>query len=158
MKRDSLGWWLAASNVIIVLLVAAGLSWFATGMLRGLADSQQKLHVQLAGANAREEITRMAEDTLTYARVLADRPPLRRLISEPGREGLTPFLRRFCETSELDACAVLDGATVVASTVPVVSVSLARTLIARGWFFSVMVLSSAAVGGVCSVIPKVPLT
>ncbi len=116
MKRDSLGWWLAASNVIIVLLVAAGLSWFATGMLRGLADSQQKLHVQLAGANAREEITRMAEDTLTYARVLADRPPLRRLISEPGREGLTPFLRRFCETSELDACAVLDGATVVAST------------------------------------------
>ena len=63
-----------------------------------------------------QEITRMAEDTLTYARVLAERPPLRRLLAEPGREGLAPFLRRFCETRELDACAVFDGAQVVASS------------------------------------------
>ncbi len=116
MKRNSLGWWLAASNVAIVLLVAAGISYFAIDMLRGLADSQQKIRVQLAGANARAEINRMAEDTLTYARVLAERPPLRRLIAEPGRQGLAPFLRRFCETSELDACAVFDGAQVVASS------------------------------------------
>jgi signal transduction histidine kinase len=116
MKRNSLGWWLAASNVAIVLLVAAGISYFAIDMLRGLADSEQKSHVQLAGANARDEITRMAEDTLTYARVLAERPPLRRLIAEPGRQGLAPFMRRFCETSELDACAVFDGAQVVASS------------------------------------------
>jgi PAS domain-containing protein len=85
-------------------------------MLRGLADNQQKVRVQLAGANARQEITRMAEDTLTYARVLAERPPLSRLLAEPGREGLVPFLRRFCDTSELDACAVFDGAQVVASS------------------------------------------
>jgi signal transduction histidine kinase len=116
MKRNSLGWWLAASNVAIVLLVAAGISYFAIDMLRGLADSQQKVRVQLAGANARQEITRMAEDTLTYARVLAERPPLGRLLGEPGREGLVPFLRRFCETSELDACVVMDGAQVVASS------------------------------------------
>jgi signal transduction histidine kinase len=116
MKRNSLGWWLAASNVAIVLLVAAGISYFAIDMLRGLADSQQKVRVQLAGANARQEITRMAEDTLTYARVLAERPPLGRLLGEPGREGLVPFLRRFCETSELDACVVFDGAQVVASS------------------------------------------
>jgi signal transduction histidine kinase len=116
MKRNSLGWWLAASNVLIVLLVAAGISYFAIDMLRGLADSQQKLHVQLAGANAREEITRMAEDTLTQARVLAERPPLRRLIAEPGREGLAPFLRRFCDTAELDGCAVFDGAQLVAAS------------------------------------------
>jgi signal transduction histidine kinase len=116
MKRNSLGWWLAASNVAIVLLVAAGISYFAIDMLRSLADSQQKVRVQLAGANARQEITRMAEDTLTYARVLAERPPLGRLLSESGREGLVPFLRRFCETSELDACVVFDGAQVVASS------------------------------------------
>jgi len=116
MKRNSLGWWLAASNVAIVFLVAAGISYFAIDMLRGLADSQQKTHVQLAGANSREEVTRMAEDTLTYARVLAERPPLRRLIADPSREALKLFLRRFCESSELDACAVLDGATVVAAS------------------------------------------
>ncbi|HLA69877.1 MAG TPA: ATP-binding protein [Steroidobacteraceae bacterium] len=116
MKRNSLGWWLAASNVVIVLLVAAGISYFAIDMLRGLADSQQKIHVQLSGANAREEITRLGEDTLTYARVLAERPPLRRLLSEQGRGGLPQFLRRFCETSELDGCAVFDGAQVVAAS------------------------------------------
>ncbi len=116
MKRNSLGWWLAASNVAIVLLVAAGISYYAIDMLRGLADSQQKIRVQLAGANARQEITRMAEDTLTYARVLAERPPLGRLLAEPGRVGLVPFLRRFCETSGLEACAVFDGAQVVASS------------------------------------------
>jgi signal transduction histidine kinase len=118
MKRNSLGWWLAASNVAIVLLVAMGIAYFATDMLRGLADTQQKVRVQLAGANARQEITRMAEDTLTYARVLAERPPLRRLVGEAGRPGLAPFLRRFCDTSGLDACVVFDGAQVLASTGP----------------------------------------
>jgi len=118
MKRNSLGWWLAASNLVIVLLVAAGISYFAIDMLRGLADSQQKVRVQLAGANSRAEITRMHEDTLTYARVLAERPPLARLLAEPGRQGLAPFLRRFCETSELDACAVFDGAQLVAASGP----------------------------------------
>ena len=116
MKRNSLGWWLAASNVAIVLLVAAGISYFAIDMLRGLADSQQKVRVQLAGANSRAEITRLAEDTLTHARVLAERPPLRRLLDERGREGVTPFLRRFCETADLDACAVFDGAQLVAAS------------------------------------------
>ena len=115
MKRNSLGWWLAASNVAIVLLVALGISYFAIDMLRDLADNQQKVRVQLAGANSRAEISRMAEDTLTYARVLAERPPLRRLLAEPGRQGLEPFLRRFCATSGLESCVVFDGAQVVAS-------------------------------------------
>jgi signal transduction histidine kinase len=115
MRRNSLGWWLAASNVLIVLLVAAGISYFAIDMLRDLGDSQQKIRVQLAGATSRAEITRMSEDTLTHARVLAERPPLRRLVTAAGREDLGPFLRRFCETAELDACAVFDGAQLVAA-------------------------------------------
>jgi signal transduction histidine kinase len=48
--------------------------------------------------------------------VLAERPPLPRLLAEPGRGGLATFLRRFCETSELDACAVFDGAQVVTAS------------------------------------------
>ena len=83
MKRNSLGWWLAASNVLIVLLVAAGISYFAIDMLRGLADSQQKLHVQLAGANAKAEINPKSEDTLSHARVLTERPPQPRLLGNP---------------------------------------------------------------------------
>jgi signal transduction histidine kinase len=118
MKRNSLGWWLAASNVLMVLLVAAGISYFAIDMLRDLADNQQATRVQLAGANSRAEITRLSEDALSQARVLAERPPLRRLVAETRREDLVAFLRRFCETSKLDGCAVFDGAQLVAASGP----------------------------------------
>jgi signal transduction histidine kinase len=116
MKRNSLGWWLAASNVIIVLLVAAGIAYFAIDMLRDLADGQQKVRVQLAGANSRQEINRMAEKAFANARTLAERPPLRRLIAEPGRPGLTQFIERFCSDGGLQACAVFDGAQPIATT------------------------------------------
>jgi signal transduction histidine kinase len=116
MKRNSLGWWLAASNVLMVLLVAAGISYFAIDMLRDLGDDQQKIRVQLAGVNSRAEITRMSESALNQARGIAERAPLRRLVTETNREDLVQVLRRACRDSELDACAVFDGAQVVAST------------------------------------------
>jgi signal transduction histidine kinase len=115
MKRNSLGWWLAASNVVIVLLVAAGISYFAIDMLRDLADSQQKTRLQLAGANSRQEVTRLAEQALNDARAQAARPEMRRLVSEASREALPPVLRQFCDRSQLDACVVYDGAQVVAA-------------------------------------------
>lgn len=121
MKRNSLGWWLAAINVLIVVLVAAGVSWFAIDVLERLADSQQRARVQLAGADARTELTRLGEDALTNARILAERPTLRRLLTERDLENIPPILQRFCGTANLDACAVFDGDTLLASagaTVP----------------------------------------
>jgi signal transduction histidine kinase len=109
MKRNSLGWWLAAINVLIVVLVAAGVSWFAIDLLERLADSQERARVQLAGADARAELTRASEDALTFARVLAERPTLRRLLAEQDLANLQPFLQRFCGTANMDACAVLQG-------------------------------------------------
>ena len=97
MKRNSLGWWLATSNVLIVLLVTAGISYFAVDMLRDLGDDQQKVRVQLAGANSRQEITRLAEKALNDVRVLAAKPEMRRLVNERARAGLPPVLRRFCD-------------------------------------------------------------
>lgn len=116
MKRNGLRWWLAASNVLIVLLVAAGISYFAIDMLRDLGDNQQKTRVQLAGANSRAEITRLGEDALSQARVLAGEAPLRRLVGETDRQDLVPYLRRFCEREKFDACAVFDGAQLVAAS------------------------------------------
>jgi HAMP domain-containing protein len=94
----------------------AGISYFAIDMLRGPGGQPAEGRVQLAGANSRAEITRMAEDTLTYARVLASGRRCGACWVNREREGITPFLRRFCETSELDACAVFDGAQMVAAT------------------------------------------
>jgi len=114
MKRNSLGWWLAGINVLIVLVVAAGVSWVAIGLLQRLADGQQRVRVQLAAADARAELARVGEDTLSNARILAERPTLRRLLQERDLPGLPPVLQRFCQPAGLDACAVLEGDTVIA--------------------------------------------
>lgn len=116
--NTSLGWWMVAVHVLLVLLVGIGLSAAAIGMLRDLADSQGKERVLLAGATAHEEVRRLTEDALTAARVLADRPTLQRLLEEHRDEALSPFLRRFCDTSQLDGCAVLAGSTLLAQTGP----------------------------------------
>src|SRR5471030_1731477 len=84
--KTGLGWWLAAINVAIVLLVVGGISFSAIGMLRDLADEQGKARVQLAGAMAREDLRRLGEDTVTAAHVLADRPTLQRLLNEDSDE------------------------------------------------------------------------
>jgi signal transduction histidine kinase/HAMP domain-containing protein len=116
--NTSLGWWMIAVHVVLVLLVGVGLSATAIGMLRGLADEQGKARVLLAGATAHEDVRRMTEDALNSARVLAQRPTLQRLLGEHQDEAIAPFLRRFCDTSELDACAVFSGAMLLAATGP----------------------------------------
>ena len=116
--NTSLGWWMVAVHVVLVLLVGIGLSATAIGMLRVLADEQGKARVLLAGATAHEDVRRMTEDALTSARVLAQRPTLQRLIAERQNQAITPFLRRFCDTSQLDACAVFSDTTLLAATGP----------------------------------------
>ena len=120
MKRNSLGWWLAAINVLIVLVVAAGVSWVAISLLERQADEQQRARVQLAGADARAELARIGEDTLSHARILAERPTLRRLLLLRDLENVPPVLQRYCAPAGLDACAVLERDTVLATTGPAV--------------------------------------
>ena len=107
--KTSLGWWLVAVHVAIVLLVGGGISYSAIGMLRDLADDQGKARVQLAGAMAREDLRRMVEDAGTAARVLAEQPTLQRLLSQGRTDAIPPILRRACETGGMDACAVFSG-------------------------------------------------
>jgi signal transduction histidine kinase len=107
--KTSLGWWLVAIHVAIVLLVGGGISYSAIGMLRDLADDQGKARVQLAGAMAREDLRRMVEDAGTAARVLAEQPTLQRLLSQGRTDAIPPILRRSCETGGMDACAIFTG-------------------------------------------------
>jgi signal transduction histidine kinase len=113
-RKMGLGWSLAAINFGVVVLVVTGISVFAVGMLRDLADEQGKARVQLAGAIAREDLRRMGEDALSTARILAERPALARLLSEARFEAVPPLLRRFCEADTIDACAVFEGDTLLA--------------------------------------------
>jgi len=116
--RTSLTWWLAAIHLALVLLVAGGITWSASRMLRELADAQGKARVQLAATSAREELRRMGEDAHAAAQALAERPALQRLLAEGRSEALSPLLRRACEAAGVDACAVLSGKTVIALSGP----------------------------------------
>ncbi|MDB6009243.1 MAG: two-component system, OmpR family, phosphate regulon sensor histidine kinase PhoR [Gammaproteobacteria bacterium] len=116
--KTSLGWWLVAIHVAIVLLVGGGISYSAIGMLRDLADDQGKARVQLAGAMAREDLRRMVEDAGTAARVLAEQPTLQRLLSQGRTDAIPPILRRACETAGMDGCSVFTGTQLTTQSGP----------------------------------------
>jgi signal transduction histidine kinase len=116
--KTSLGWWIVAVHVAIVLIVGGGISYSAIGMLHDQADEQGKARVQLASAMAREEVRRMGEDEVTALKALADRPTLQRLLTEGRTDAIPPLLRRSCDAAGVDACAVVVGTQIVAESGP----------------------------------------
>jgi PAS domain S-box-containing protein len=104
---------LAGLSVLLVLGTAVGVSTIAALLLRRLADQQAIARIELAGRAARETVERAEQETVTAARVLADRPTLARLLGSGG-SGLDPFLARFCAPAGYEACAVVDGESVLA--------------------------------------------
>jgi len=116
--KTSLGWWLVAIHVAIVLLVGGGICYSAIGMLRDLADEQGKARAQLAGAMAREDLRRMVEDAGTAAKVIADQPTLQRLLSQGRTDALPSILRRACTTGGMDACAIFSGTQLTTQSGP----------------------------------------
>lgn len=113
-SRASLGVWIAAINVAIVVLLVGGISISAIGSLRDLADNQGKSRVQLAGAMAREDLRRFTEDALTHAKGVADRQTFQRLLGARRAATLGPYLRRSCNTETIVSCAVFEGERLVA--------------------------------------------
>ena len=100
----------------LLLLAIVALALGGVGLLREQAEEQALARVQLAGVSARDELRRRSEEALTSARLLASRPTLLRLVRSGNPEQLDFFLRRFCETGGLDACAVVVGNSVIAAT------------------------------------------
>jgi signal transduction histidine kinase len=114
--RQSLGTTLALIVGGLLLLAILALAMGGIGLLREQAEEQALARVELAGVSARDQVRRYSEDALTSARLLASRPTLLRLVREGNPDPLDFFLRRFCETGGLDACAVVTGDKVLAST------------------------------------------
>ncbi|MGH8250737.1 MAG: ATP-binding protein [Steroidobacteraceae bacterium] len=97
----------------VLLLAIAALALGSGGLLRAQADEQALARVRVAGLAASYEITRNGEDAVTVTRLLASRPTLTRLLREANFDQLPLFLRRFCETATLDACALFSGSKLV---------------------------------------------
>jgi len=107
---------LALATGLLVALAVGAMSMFAIGALRRLADAEGLTRVELAVSSAREGMRQSTEDLLTAARILGERPALQRLLRGPVPETLQPFLARYCESVALDACALVRGDELIATT------------------------------------------
>jgi signal transduction histidine kinase len=107
---------LALATALLVVLAVAAMSMFSIGALRRLADAEGLTRVELAVSSAREGMRQSTEDLLTAARILGERPALQRLLRGPVPETLQPFLARYCESVALDACALVRGERLLATT------------------------------------------
>src|SRR5829696_5245749 len=115
MHRLRLSSLLILINVGLLLLAVAGVAVVAAPLFQQLADEQALARITQAGLTARAEIDRAGADTLTAARLLAERPTLLRLLQQADTATLVPFLAQFQRTSELGGLAVLRDGRVVAS-------------------------------------------
>jgi signal transduction histidine kinase len=157
ISRAGLAVWLAAINVAIVLLVVGGISIYAIGSLRDLANQQGKSRVQLAGAMAREDLRRYGEDALTYVKSVAERQVLQKLLSDGRIEDISPYLRRACTSDTIASCAVFENGVLVAQAgEPLQWAEIAAAAVEQGERFQVMPMktphallgASAQIGGV----------
>jgi signal transduction histidine kinase len=112
--------WLGGGSVFIVLLAVAAIALACAILLSRLVEQQGLVRAQLAAASGRELLRRAGEDVLTDARVLAERPPLQRLIDTEERDGLEAFLRRFADSSGLAVAALLRGPELLGQSGPAV--------------------------------------
>ncbi len=133
----NLATWLGGGSVLIVL-VSLGLMALACSLLVSrLVEAQAHARAEFAVSSAREALRRVGEDRLADARVLAERPTLRRLLAENDLRGLEGFLRRYCDTSRAEVCAVLGPGGPVLTAGPAVPWdALVRALAEQGERFS----------------------
>jgi signal transduction histidine kinase len=124
-----LGSWLGGGSALVVAIAVAAMAFACSIVLGRLVEEQALARVQLAAASARDQLRRIGEDTLSDARVLAERPTLDRLLATDDPRGLDFFLRRFCQSSLNDACGILTPTgtlAVVGTAMPWEQVAAAR--------------------------------
>jgi signal transduction histidine kinase len=119
--RVGLASWLGGGSVFVVLLAVAAIAIACGILLNRLVQQQALVRAQLAVATARELLRRAGEDSLSDARVLAERPTLQRLLENEPNSGLEPFLRRYSDSTDTDVAAVIRGESAVAASGPEVN-------------------------------------
>jgi signal transduction histidine kinase/HAMP domain-containing protein len=106
-----LGSWLGGGSALVVAVAVAAMAFACSMLLERLVEGQALARAQLAASSARDLLRRIGEETLSDARVLGERPTLQRLLAmRDDTTGLEFFLRRFCDSSRNDACAIAGAA------------------------------------------------
>ena len=115
IRSPGLAGWLAITTTLLLTLAVAAVSIVGVRLLQDLAEAEGRTRVELAVSDARESIRQSTEDLLTAARVLGERPTLRRLLRADGHNGLDPYLLRYCDGAALHGCAVARDGTLIAA-------------------------------------------
>ncbi len=103
---------LTTSFVVLAVVLVA---FVTVARVERFAEDQALARVELAAANAQRSLTRAGDEILTSARLLAERPTLRRYLDGGDAAALREFLERFRDTSRLSGCAVVREDAVVAA-------------------------------------------
>jgi len=110
LRRWSLEKLLVGLNASLVVFAVSLMALFSVNRLEDLAEDQAKSRAGLAGAIALQAVGRSEDEILTAARLLAERPTLKRLIESRNSSDAIPFLDQFTKTSRLSGSAVfVDG-------------------------------------------------
>lgn len=107
---------LAIVTGALVALAVGTMYILGVSSVRSFAEAQALTRAELAASAAREGLRQSTEDLLTAARILGERPALERLLRGSIREALLAYLDRYCSSQALDACAVVNGSTLVVTT------------------------------------------
>jgi len=115
MRSPSLSTWLTAFTVGIVVVTTAVVGVAGFAVLRRLAEDEAIARVRLGSTSALGAMERDGSRLLISARLLAERPTLRRILSSGDVGGSQEYLSVFQRTSLLSGCAVVvDGRVRVA--------------------------------------------
>jgi signal transduction histidine kinase len=107
--------WVATVTASLVTIAIFAVSLAGVRLLRDLAATEALTRVELGAAAAREALRQDADELVTAARVLSERPTLQRLLLEGDSSALGPYLEQYCEGAALDACAVVRDGSLVTS-------------------------------------------
>ena len=107
LRRLHLSTLLIGINVGLLLLAIAIVAVVAMNLLERLADDQALARAAQAGSSAQKAVDQAGHEVVSDARLLGERPTLRRLLDARDRVSLETFLAQFQQTGQLDAVAVI---------------------------------------------------
>ncbi|HEX7417780.1 MAG TPA: ATP-binding protein [Steroidobacteraceae bacterium] len=110
--------WLGGGSLAVVFVVVAAMAFACSVLLGQLIEQQALTRARLAVTSARDLLRGVGEESLNNARVLSERPTLQRILTSGEYSGLEFFLRRFCESSRADVCAVRSGSLIIKQSGP----------------------------------------
>jgi signal transduction histidine kinase len=98
---------LVGLNACLVVFAVTVVALISANRLEKLAEDQAKARVGMAAAMAVQAVSQRHDEILTTARILSERPTVKRILETNDSRAIGPFLKQFVSTSRLSGGAIL---------------------------------------------------